>query len=166
MKTSDKGRKFIQDHEGLRLVPYKVGSFEEYWTVGYGHYGPDVRPGVKITQKQAEQLLRKDFEKFEDAVGKVMPPVKKKGKDPKGTRQHEFDALVSLAFNLGPGVVSDPSFSTLARRLKTKEAETYEKRKDIYEDEFKKWVKAGGQTLPGLVTRREDETRLATKGRY
>jgi len=158
MKTSAKGQEFIRRHEGLRLTPYKVpGAGEKYWTVGYGHYGPDVKAGVPITQAQANALLKKDLGQFEETVRKVLPS---------NATQEEFDALVSFAYNLGPAVLTDHNLSTIARRLDANEAKTQKGRKDIYEDELPKWVKAGGNTLPGLVQRRKDEVRLATKGRY
>lgn len=157
--TSFKGRKFIQNHEGLRLCPYKVGEFERYWTIGYGHYGPDVKPGVCITQKQASRLLKDDLGQFEEAVRDAL-------QHSNNVHQEEFDALVPISYNLGPGVLLDPDYSTLARRLASKESRSYSGRCRIYRDEFPKWVKGGGQTLPGLVQRRKDEKRLACRGRY
>ena len=160
-KTSVRGRKFLKQHEGLRLCPYKVpGANEKYWTIGYGHYGADVKPGVCITEKRAGELLKGDLEKTYD------PPVRKVLKDCDDVHQCEIDALVSIAYNLGPGIVSDSGFSTLARRLASAESKTYKKRKTIYRQEFPKWVLAGGVVFPGLVNRRKDEIRLATEGKY
>ncbi|RPH37021.1 MAG: lysozyme [Chloroflexi bacterium] len=160
-KTSVRGRKFLKQHEGLRLCPYKVpGANERYWTIGYGHYGADVKPGVCITEKRAGELLKGDLEKsYEPAVRKVL-------KEHEGIHQCEIDALVSIAYNLGPGIVSDPGFSTLAKRLGSSEAKTYKKRKTIYRQEFPKWVYAGGVKFEGLVNRRKDEVALATEGKY
>ena len=160
MKFSAKGRKFIEVHEGLRLAAYKAHSSETFWTIGYGHYGPDVKPGMKITQQQATEFLRGDLREG------TMPAVRRALEGCNNVKQWEVDALASLGYNLGPGVLIDPKYSTLARRLRTKEARSYAGRCRIYRDEFKKWVKAGGETLPGLVERRKDETRLACRGRY
>nr|WP_205208480.1 hypothetical protein [Chromobacterium haemolyticum] len=50
MNISANGIKLIQQFEGLRLKAYQdaVGV----WTIGYGHTGPDVTPGLVITQAQ------------------------------------------------------------------------------------------------------------------
>lgn len=158
LKTSRKGRRFIKRHEGLRLTPYKVGPFEKYWTIGYGHYGPDVKPGMVITQHTASRMLTSDLHKdYEPYVRRALPP---------GAKQCEFDALVSFAYNLGVGAVIDPDLSTLAKRLASSEGKTYPGRCRIYRDELPRWNKGGGQVLPGLTERRKDEVRLATKGRY
>ena len=159
MKTSAKGRKFIERHEGLRLCPYKVGSFEQYWTIGYGHYGPDVKAGVCISASAASSLLRKDIrEEFDPLVEDALA-------DANGVKQQEFDALMSLAYNI-PAAVSDTTNSTLARRLRSKEGRSFTSRCKVYREELPKWVKAGGETLPGLVERRRDEIRLACRGKY
>lgn len=159
MKVSTEGRQFIERHEGLRLCPYKVGSFERYWTIGYGHYGPDVKPGVCITYARAVELLEGDIEELFPALKSCLSVAK-------DVKQQEKDALLSFAFNLGSGVLTDTSLSTLARRFQSSEAKTFKGRKEIYADELPKWVKAGGQTLPGLVERRKDESRLASRGIY
>lgn len=159
--TSVRGRKFLRQHEGLRLCPYKVtGASERYWTIGYGHYGADVKPGVCITEKHASELLHKDLQKtFEPAVRKAL-------KKAEHVHQVEVDALASIAYNLGPGILTDPGFSTLAKRLASDEAKSYKSRCNIYRKEFPKWIYAGGVKFEGLVNRRNDEVRLATEGRY
>jgi lysozyme len=51
------------------LHSYKVdGAKEEYFTIGYGHYGKDVKEGQKITAKQAEELLKKDLKNVSSMV--------------------------------------------------------------------------------------------------
>ena len=52
MDISSKGLNLIKKYEGCRLTAYKPVATEKYWTIGYGHYGPDVRAGMKITQAQ------------------------------------------------------------------------------------------------------------------
>lgn len=49
----------LKTDEGLRLEAYQdtLGN----WTIGYGHTGPDVTPGLKWTQEQAEKALRDDL---------------------------------------------------------------------------------------------------------
>ena len=93
MQTSKRGVDLIKSFEGLSLTPVKLQG-EQYWTVGYGHYGPDVRPGQRMTREEAEILIRKDLQKFEAWVNQYAPwPMS----------QNEFDALVSFCYNCGPG---------------------------------------------------------------
>lgn len=93
----------IKEHEGLRLVAYldSVGV----WTIGYGDTGPDVVKGLTITKGQAEERLRKRLVEFEGYVNRA---VKVK------LTQNQFDALVSLVYNIGP---TNFNSSTLLRKL-------------------------------------------------
>lgn len=91
MKTSDAGIKFIQRHESCRLTAYKPREGEKMCTIGWGHYG--VKCGTKITQREADQLFKQDLVKFENAVNDLGLVL----------NQNQFDALVSFAYNLGPG---------------------------------------------------------------
>lgn len=70
--------------------------------------------------------------------------------------QQQFDALVSFAFNVGNGAFCD---STLLKRLN---AGQY----DAVPAQLNRWVKAGGKTLEGLVTRRAAEGALFSRGMY
>lgn len=94
MKTSASGRALIEVFEGLRLDAYKdaVGV----WTIGYGHTsaagGLKVRPGMKITEAEADKLLAGDLKRVEKHVERIIRvPL----------TQNEFDALVSFDFNTG-----------------------------------------------------------------
>ena len=60
MKTSENGISLIKSFEGLRLKAYKAVSTEEYYTIGYGHYGADVAKDMVITEEQAEMLRSGD----------------------------------------------------------------------------------------------------------
>lgn len=93
MKTSQSGIDLIKGFEGLSLTAYRLPG-EQYYTIGYGHYGKDVKAGQRITEEQAETLLKADLEKFEEWVNTI-PPF--------GLNQNQFDALVSFTYNLGPG---------------------------------------------------------------
>ena len=143
MKTSGRGVALIKAHEGLRLTAYPdpVGV----WTIGYGHTTaagpPKVERGMKITDAGADAILRQDLAKFEGYVSSaVKVPL----------NQNEFDALVSFTFNIGPGNLRS---STLLKKLNAGD-------RAGAADEFLKWTKAGGKTLPGLVKRREAERAL------
>lgn len=140
MKTTDKGRKLIQQREGVKLTAYRdsVGIL----TIGVGHTSaagpPTVAPGMKITAAQADAILSQDLAKFEAVVDKaVTVPM----------ADHEFDALVSLAFNIGGGAFSG---STLVRRLNAGD-------KAGAAAAFLSWTRAAGKVLPGLVNRRNSE---------
>jgi ABC-type branched-subunit amino acid transport system substrate-binding protein len=82
MNISANGVKLIQQFEGLRLKAYQdaVGV----WTIGYGHTGPDVTPGLVISQAQADALLARDLSRFEAGVTRLAAvPL----------NQNQFDAL-------------------------------------------------------------------------
>ena len=95
MKTSDAGRKAIEEREGLELHAYhdSVGVL----TIGYGHTSmagaPHVTFGMKITQAQADAILSRDLAKWEGYVS---------GDLKKAPTQNEFDAMISLCHNIGP----------------------------------------------------------------
>jgi GH24 family phage-related lysozyme (muramidase) len=59
--------------EGLKLTAYKPNPGEEYWTIGYGRYGADVKKGMTITEQQADEYLREDIEKRLVKIKRVIP---------------------------------------------------------------------------------------------
>ena len=138
MKSSDLLIRKIKEFEGLSLKAYKPVKTERYYTIGYGHYGSDVKANQVITEKQAENLLKKDLEKFEAYVNKL--DVCK--------RQGQFDSLVSFSFNLGTAALGR---STLLKYIRANKAEQY------IRGEFAKWVNSGGVPLRGLKRRRQWE---------
>jgi len=101
-RISDKGRKFIEREEDLRLQAYR--DIRGVWTIGYGSTS-GVQPGMIITQEQAEEMLDNDLITAETAVSKY---VKVELND------NEFAALVSFTFNEGAGSLLS---STLLRCL-------------------------------------------------
>lgn len=92
MKTSQNGIKLIKQFEGLQLKAYRL-PFEQYYTIGYGHYGADVPAGKVVTLREAEELLREDLLQFERWVELYTPFA---------LNQNQFDALVSFTYNCGP----------------------------------------------------------------
>lgn len=136
MRTSIEGQHLIEHFEGLRLKAYQ--DIVGVWTIGYGHTGKDVHPGMHITQKYAEHLLRDDLMKAERAVKHYYN---------KPITQGQFDALVSFTYNLGAGALHG---STLMRKMN---AEDF----DGAANEFHKWNHAGGREIVGLTRRREEE---------
>lgn len=139
MKTSDAGITLVKSSEGLKLVAYKCPA--GIWTNGYGHTGPDVTPGMVITQAQADALLARDLERFEAGVARLVKvPL----------NQNQFDALVCFSFNLGLGALQG---STLLRLLNAGDYAGAAA-------QFPRWNKAGGKELPGLTRRRAAEQSL------
>lgn len=128
----------LKRFEGLRTKAYKAVKTEKYYTIGYGHYGPDVKSGAVITEKQAEELLRKDLATCEAFVNRLNVC----------RTQGQYDALVDFAFNCGTAALSR---STLLKKIRRNAPET-----EIL-NEFRRWNKSGGRVLPGLVRRREWE---------
>ena len=140
--TSLAGISLIKSFEGLELTSYRCSS--AVLTVGYGHTGPDVHEGQTITEAEAEALLVQDLKRFEAAVSRLITvPL----------TQHEFDAIVSFAFNCGEGSLQE---STFRKRMNAGEEKSL-----CFKQEFPKWVKGPNGPLPGLVRRREAEIELA-----
>lgn len=133
MKISQTGIDLIKQFEGCKLAAYKCPA--GILTIGYGHTG-GVRDGQVITQAQAEMLLREDLIKFEVKVAKYEKYC---------WRQHEFDALVSFAYNLG-------SIDQLTANGTRSRA--------VIADKMVLYNKAGGKVLVGLTRRRKAEQAL------
>jgi len=136
-RISAEGLDLIKRSEGLRLNAYKCPA--DVATIGYGSTGPHVKMGMTITVDEAEDLLRDDLVRFEQGVAKAGGTM----------TQGQFDAMVSLAFNIGLGAFMG---STLLQKHLAAAHDTA--------DQFKRWNKGGGRVLPGLVTRRADEAKL------
>ncbi|HRX37788.1 MAG TPA: lysozyme [Parvularculaceae bacterium] len=103
MKTSSNGIELIKRFEGLELEAYQ--DIAGIWTIGYGHTGADVKEGMKISQREAEELLKQDLKSREDAVSRLASA---------SLNQNEFDALVSFVYNVGAEAFKN---STARRRL-------------------------------------------------
>ena len=117
-------------------------------TIGYGST-TNVTQGMMITEEYAEELLRQDLKRFEQAVTRIIKV---------GLTQNEYDAIVSFAFNVGAGALEH---STFARRMNAGESKP-----QCFEEEFPRWTKGGTGVLPGLVRRREAEVKLAVQGLF
>ena len=137
MTTSKQGVELIKAFEGFREKAYKAVSTEKYYTIGYGHYGADVKRGQTITVDQGEQLLVNDLKKFEAKVNEYSNRY--------NFNHHEFDALVSFAYNIG-------SIDQLTDNGKRTRA-------DI-RAHWLEYNKSGGKVIKGLVTRRTKELEL------
>ncbi|KAA0910695.1 lysozyme [Pusillimonas sp. ANT_WB101] len=131
----DEGQKVLKYFEQCRLKAYWDAT-GKVWTIGWGHTGPDVYEGLVITQARADQLLR------DRLAREFVPGVL--GAVTCSMAQHELDAMVDLAYNIG--VVAFAG-STLVRKFNAGDAAGAA-------DEFPRWNKSGGQVLLGLRRRR------------
>jgi len=145
MQYSKDGLHLTEGFEGCRLIAYPdPGTGGDPWTIGYGHTGPDVHPGMTITLEQAEDLLAQDVKRAEaDVNAKLTVKV----------NQEEFDALVDFAFNCGCGNLNN---STLLKKLNAGDFEGAAQ-------EFLKWDMAAGHHMAGLLKRRQAEELLFLK---
>lgn len=146
MQISDNGFALIKKYEGCRLRAYPdPGTGGAPWTIGFGWTQPvegkPVTRGMEITQETADRLLRRGVVQFEQVVNRL---VKVR------LSQNQFDALVSLCYNIGPRSFSS---STLLRLLNRGDYAGAAAR-------FLDWRYSGRKVLPGLVTRRGEEKKL------
>lgn len=153
MFVSETGVALISIFEGLKLVGYLDAV--KVPTIGYGHtenaggeinytdgtVSTKVFVGKSITKEEAKRLLARDLLSFEKAV------LSKLKHSP---TQFQFDAMVSLAFNVGPAAFARSSI------LRFFNSKNYVKAADA----FLLWNKAGGKILNGLVRRRNAEREL------
>lgn len=138
MQISEEGIALIKKFEGCRLEPYYCSA--NVLTIGYGHTKTAVE-GQPWSQEHAEEMLRLDLEEFDGYVNEhVTVPL----------QQCMHDALVAWCFNLGP---NNLKASTMLRVLN-------EGKYEEVPAQMKRWNKAGGKVLEGLIRRREAESLL------
>jgi lysozyme len=141
-RTNAAGVALIKEFEGCVLHAYPdPGTGGAPWTIGYGHTGPDVRPGLTWTQVQADAALQHDLTKFELGVNALIT---------RNLTSNQFSALVSFAYNVGIGALKD---STLLRDVNAGNF-------DAAKYQFGEWVNGANGPLPGLVRRRAAEAEL------
>ncbi len=137
-RLSAAGRALIKGFEGLRLSAYPDGrnaAGEQLFSIGYGHNG--VPQGSTITAAEADRLFDADVRRYESAVATTTPRAE----------PWEFDAMVSLAYNIGTAAFAD---STVAARHNRGDRQGAA-------DAFEWWNKAAGVVHKGLEARRERE---------
>ena len=143
MKISNKGLELIKEFEGFSSVAYLCSAKKA--TIGYGNTfwedGTPVKIGDQISKERAETLLKHVVDNFSVAV-EVDIKIE--------VTQNQFDAMVSLAYNIGLGAFKN---STLLRQLN---------RGNFVgaSQEFLRWDKSNGKPLLGLTRRREREKLL------
>jgi lysozyme len=144
MKIDSVGRNFIYLKEGVRLKAYKDVVGIPTIGVGFTYYpgGKKVQMADVISLKQCDDIFTAvvaDFEKAVSAAIKV--PL----------TQNQFNALVSLAYNIGTAGFSK---STLVKRINAGESP------ESITAAFNMWNKAGGKVNSTLTKRRADEAKL------
>jgi lysozyme len=139
MKTNEAGLALIRQFEGCRLKAYKCPA--GVWTIGYG-WTHGVKPTDQWTQSQAEEMLVKGLDQYENAVQSAIGAH--------STTSNQFSALVSICYNIGAGNFVKSSM------LRHHKAGDYAKAADA----FLLWNKAGGKVLNGLIKRRQAERAL------
>lgn len=141
MKLSQRGIDLIKQFEGYSSKAYPdPATGGAPWTIGYGTT-KGVKPGMVITAQQAEKMLRDDVAKFESGVSSLITAP---------TTQGQFDAMVSLAYNIGLGNFGK---STL---LKKHNSRCY----TCAADQFRVWNRANGKVMNGLTKRRAAERQV------
>lgn len=143
MVISDHGIEMIKEYEGCYLTAYQCAA--GVWTIGYGTTEPidgeEIHEGMKITQQEADELLEENLKIYEKSVNEETDVL---------LNQNQFDALVSLTYNIGCEAYKS---STLLKLLNT------------YDylgaaDQFLRWDKVNGKSLSGLSKRRKSERQL------
>jgi lysozyme len=142
VKTSDEGLALIADLEGCRLSPYQCSA--GVWTSGIGHTA-GVKPAKAITEHDAARNLIADIIMTERAVDKCMPVA---------MPQPVYDAVVSLAFNVGTGAACGSTLATFIRRGEWARAC----------QQLPRWVYVSGVKNKGLENRRARELKHCLKG--
>lgn len=146
MHISSQGIDLIQNYEGLRTTAYKPLKKESGWTIGYGHHGPDVKPGMVCTEQWAYEQLKRDLRQVEHQLISALNAYEIE------VTQGQFDALCSLLFNLSGGIRRLIKFKLWAK-LKAGDVRGAA-------NEFLDINKAGGVEVKGLTLRRRAEARL------
>jgi lysozyme len=157
--TSEDGIELIKHFEGCHFNPYLCPA--NLWTVGYGHVLYPKQNRLKLherktfslhkeddrkwSEKEVDDLLRHDLQRFERGIHRLLPSVPLK--------QNQFDALVSFSFNLGLGTLQRSTVRSALLRGDEERAI----------DTLLLYRRAGGKILRGLERRRAKEAELFFK---
>ncbi|TCM21467.1 GH24 family phage-related lysozyme (muramidase) [Novosphingobium sp. PhB165] len=149
-KLGPKGEALMKKWEGYSkdLGNGKVQAYPDPatggapWTIGWGSTGPDIVKGTVWTREQAQQRFDNDATKFVTGVAKALAGAP--------ATQNQFDAMVSLAYNVGQ---ANFNASTLLRKHRAGDFSGAAA-------QFAAWNKAAGKPMAGLTARRADEAKL------
>ena len=129
----------VPKHDPHRAYPYICPA--GFWTIGYGHLCEQSHP--PITDDEAEDYLAQDLQTALRATLRYCPAMATEA-------EGRLAAIVDFTFNLGAGRLQT---STLRRRINQRDWSNAS-------FELRRWVRAGGKVLPGLMVRREAEATL------
>ncbi|MDR1026908.1 MAG: lysozyme [Rickettsiales bacterium] len=154
MKTSKECVAYLKGYERFSATPYDDGA--GVMTIGYGHA---IKKGERfdaISESQAADLFARDLEATEDIVNRCA----------RNLTQSQFDALASLAYNIGPDAFAKSTLVSYLNGGATRPAYP------TTESAFKAFDKASNpktgrkETMPGLVNRRADDWNIYANGKY
>lgn len=128
---------FLKQYERFRPTAYKPTP-HDVWTIGYGHTA-GVKEGDTCTMAQAQIWLEADVAAAVDDVNRLVS---------RKLTQNQFDALVSLAFNIGSGNFAGSGLLKYVNAGNDHAAAA----------DFDNWDKQAGEVLNGLLARREAES--------
>ena len=146
MKLGNNGFDLIKKFEGCKLKAYKCSA--NVWTIGWGSTFYDtkgefpVKEGDTCTQDEADLLFLKTLQAFVNCV---------RNRVKLGISQNKFDAMVSLAYNIGCGAFSK---STLLKKVIANPNDP------SIGNSFLSWNKANKKVIKGLTNRRTAEATL------
>jgi lysozyme len=144
MTSSQQAIDAIKAHEGFRATMYLDAAGRP--TIGYGTLidRPEEQwmQNATISQDKAEELLRRDLVPFEKVINDTITVQ---------LAQNQFDALVSLVYNIGPTAFRNGSLPRLINGRSDALA---------ISSKWKEYNKAGGLVLAGLDKRRKEEVKL------
>lgn len=158
MNMGQAGLTLVKHDEALRLQTYDDATGKTIHvgdrcigtlSIGYGHTGPELKPGDIITEAQADQLLAQDLAKTISLVNAMLRPSLV------NVNQNQFDALVCFGYNVGCGP-KGLGGSTLLRKVYARDMAGAAK-------EFARWNMSKGKVMAGLIKRRDDEKNLFMK---
>tara|TARA_R100000654_G_scaffold13580_3_gene29529 strand:+ start:2265 stop:2708 length:444 start_codon:yes stop_codon:yes gene_type:complete len=138
MQISQEGLALIKKFEGCELEAYKCPA--GVWTIGYGHT-KDVKEGDKINKDEANYLLQEEMIEFESYIDDMVEVE---------LNQSQYDALCAWVYNLGPSNLGSSELLKVLNEGKYEEVP----------QQIKRWNKANGEVLTGLIRRREAEALL------
>ena len=142
MPLTPEGWTLLKTWEGCRLIAYPdPASGGAPWTIGYGHTGAEVVPGLTVSQEQAEAWLKQDATEAAGAVDRHLRGV--------ALTPRQRDALISFCFNVGAGALER---STLRKRLRAGESAAV-----VIAEELPRWCKGPNGPVAGLKRRRAAE---------
>ena len=155
LQFSSRGASFIAAYEGYRSTAYNDAG--GHCTIGYGHLihrgrctAGDVARWGTLESDRALALLWQDAQTYAAGVRAALPDTP--------LYQHEFDALVSLSYNIGNGGFRSSSVRASLAQSEPDYA--------AVPDRMLRWVSSSGMKLPGLQRRRVNEGKLFSTGSY